>query len=220
MTKASVQLQYQLDCRLSTLDRYPIRLGDLIVMDLDGKALPEVISWASGPDQQIRDLICVGMGADRYYHRPMVTQGWVKADETWRCVMAVDPAGRGQDEMAWAVVAEYAGNYFVLESGGTRQGYSEEALKLISLRAKRWNVTQVVVEANFGDGMFSALLQPVLLKVHPRGIERSGSTSRRTADSDTLGPVIQQHRVIFNADLIRMTIRTLNGTLIWATSDH
>ena len=54
MTKASVQLQYQLDCRLSTLDRYPIRLGDLIVMDLDGKALPEVISWASGPDQQIR----------------------------------------------------------------------------------------------------------------------------------------------------------------------
>ena len=204
MTKASVQLQYQLDCRLSTLDRYPIRLGDLIVMDLDGKALPEVVSWASGPDQQIRDLICVGMGADRYYHRPMVTQGWVKADETWRCVLAVDPAGRGQDEMAWAVVAEYAGNFFVLESGGTRQGYSEEALKLIALRAKRWNVTQVVCEANFGDGMFAALLQPTLLKVHPCGIEEIRvHLQKERRICDTLGPVVQQHRVIFNTDLIR-----------------
>ena len=51
MTKSSVQLQFMLDCRLATLEKYPIRLGDLIVMDLDGKALPEVVSWASGPDQ-------------------------------------------------------------------------------------------------------------------------------------------------------------------------
>jgi hypothetical protein len=77
MTRASVQLQYMLNCRLSTLDRYPIRLGDLIITELDGKALPEVITWASGPDQRIQDLISVGMGADRWYHRPMITQGWI-----------------------------------------------------------------------------------------------------------------------------------------------
>ena len=45
-------------------------------------ALPEVVTWASGPDQRIQELVCVGLGADRYYHRPMVIQGWVSASET------------------------------------------------------------------------------------------------------------------------------------------
>ena len=51
--------------------------------------------------------------------------------------------------MAWTVLAEYGGNFFVLESGGTTQGYSEEVLKMLSMRAKRWNVTQVVIEVQF-----------------------------------------------------------------------
>lgn len=204
MTRASVQLQYQLDCRLSTLERYPIRLGDLIVMDLDGKALPEVVSWASGPEQVIQDLVCIGLGADRHYHRPMVVQGWVSAKETWRCVLSIDPSGRGKDEMAWTVLAEYSGNFFVLESGGTTQGYSEEVLKMLSMRAKRWNVTQIVVESNFGDGLFAALLQPVMNKVHPCGIEEirvNQQKERRICDQ--LAPLTQQHRLIVSSDLIR-----------------
>lgn len=204
MTRASVQLQYQLDCRLSTLERYPIRLGDLIVMDLDGKALPEVVSWASGPEQVIQDLVCIGLGADRHYHRPMVVQGWVSAKETWRCVLSIDPSGRGKDEMAWTVLAEYSGNFFVLESGGTTQGYSEEVLKMLSMRAKRWNVTQIVVESNFGDGLFAALLQPVMNKVHPCGIEEirvNQQKERRICDQ--LAPLTQQHRLVISADVIR-----------------
>ena len=188
-------------------------------MDLDGKALPEVISWASGPDQQIRDLICVGMGADRYYHRPMVTQGWVKAKRPGVVSWPLTLQAVVQDEMAWAVVAEYAGNYFVLESGGTRQGYSEEALKLIALRAQRWNVTQVVVEANFGDGMFSALLQPVL-KVHPCGIEEIRvNIQKERRICDTLGPV-SSSTASSSTDVIRKDYQDAERTLIRATSDH
>ena len=209
MTRASVQLQYQLNCRLSTLERYPIRLGDLVVTDLDGKALPEVISWASGPDQRIQELVCIGMGADRYYHRPLLMQGWVSANETWRCCMSIDPAGRGGgDELAWAVVAEYAGNLFVLESGGTQQGYSEEVLKTLALRAKRWNCSQIVAESNFGAGMFEALLAPVMNKIHPCSIESvrvSQQKERRIVDQ--LAPLVQQHRLVFNADLIRKDYR-------------
>jgi hypothetical protein len=208
MTRASVQLQWQLNCRLSTLDRYPIRLGDLIVMDLDGKALPEVITWASGPDQRIQDLICVGLGSDRWYNRPMITQGWIPASETWRCVMAIDPSGRGSDELAWAVIAELNGNFFLLESGGTTQGYAEEVLKLLATRAARWNVTQVVIESNFGDGIFSALLSPVLNRVHPCGIEEvrvAMQKERRIVD--TLAPVVQQHRLVVSSELIRQDYR-------------
>ena len=204
MTRASVQLQYQLNCRLSTLEKYPIRLGDLIVTDLDGKALPETVTWASGPDQRIQDLVCIGLGADRYYHRPMISQGWVSAQETWRCVLSIDPSGRGADEMAWAVVAELNGNMFLLESGGTTQGYSEEVLKLLAMRAKRWNVTQVVVEANFGDGIFSHLLAPVMNRVHPCGIEEIRvNIQKERRICDVLGPLIQQHRLVVSSDVIR-----------------
>ena len=208
MTRSSVQLQFQLNCRLSTLDRYPIRLGDMIVMDLDGKALPEVVSWASGPDQRIQDLICIGMGADRWYHRPMLTQGWVSQDETWRCVLAIDPSGRGADELAWSVVAELNGNFFVLESGGTTQGYADEVLKVLAMRAERWKVTQVVVESNFGDGMFEALLAPVLNRVHPCGIEPIKVTMQKERRIvDTIAPLVQQHRLVMSAELIRKDYR-------------
>jgi hypothetical protein len=208
MTRASVQLQWQLNCRLSTLDRYPIRLGDLIVTDLDGKALPEVISWASGPDQRIQDLVCIGLGADRWYHRPMLTQGWIGKDEHWNCVLAIDPSGRGQDELAWAVVASLNGNFFLLESGGTTQGYAEEVLQLLAVRAQRWGVTQVVVESNFGDGMFEALLAPVLNRIHPCGIEPVKVTQQKERRIvDTIAPLVQQHRLVVNTEVIRKDYR-------------
>jgi hypothetical protein len=207
MTRSSVQLQFQLNCRLSTLERYPLRLGDLIVCDLDGKALPEVVTWASGPDQRIQDLVCTGLGADRYFHRPMVTQGWVSSDETWRCVMAIDPAGRGgarSDELAYAVMAELNGNLFLLEAGGSVLGYAEEVLKMLAMRAKRWNVSQIVAEKNFGAGLFEAVLSPVMNKIHPCGIESvSVSMQKERRICQVLGPVIQQHKLVVNSDLIR-----------------
>ena len=207
MTRSSVQLQYQLNCRLSTLEKYPLRLGDLIVMDLDGKALPEVVTWASGPDQRIQDLVCTGLGADRYYHRPMVTQGWISSDETWRCVMAIDPSGRGgprSDELAYAVVSELNGNLFLLEAGGSVRGYAEEVLKMLALRAKRWNISQVVAERNFGAGLFEAVLTPVMNQIHPCGIESVNvSMQKERRICQVLGPVIQQHKLVVNSELIR-----------------
>jgi hypothetical protein len=208
MTRASVQLQWQLNCRLSTLDRYPIRLGYLIVLDLDGKALPEVVTWASGPDQRINDLICVGLGADRWYNRPMITQGWISKEETWRCVLAIDPSGRGQDELAYSVLAELNGNFFLLECGGTTLGYAEEVLTLLADRAKRWGVSQVVAESNYGDGIFTALLSPVMNRIHPCGIEEMRVTQQKERRIvDTLAPVVQQHRLVVSSELIRKDYR-------------
>ena len=204
MTRAAVQLQYQLNCRLSTLDRYPIRLGDLMVMDLDGKALPEVVVWAATPENRIQELLCVGLGADRYYHRPAVVNGWVSQEETWRCVLAIDPSGRGSDELAWAVIAELNGNFFLLESGGTTRGYEPEVLTMLASRAKRWQVSYCVAESNMGDGMFTALLSPAMAKVHPVSIEEvrvSQQKERRIVD--TLAPLVQQHRLVVSSELIR-----------------
>lgn len=204
MTRATVQLQFQLNCRLSTLDRYPIRLGDLIVMDIDGKALPETVVWSAGPEQRVQDLISVGLGSDRHYHRPAMVNGWIERRDTWRCVLAIDPSGRGSDELAWAVIAELNGNFFLLESGGTTRGYEPEVLALLADKAKQWSVSYCVAESNMGDGMFSALLSPVMQKVHPVSIEEvrvSQQKERRIVD--TLAPLVQQHRLVVSTELIR-----------------
>ena len=78
------------------------------------------------------------MGADNHYHKPIFQNGWVSKDEAWRCVLAIDPAGRGRDELAWCVMAELNGNLFVLESGSTL-GYADEVLQHLakSLRSGR-----------------------------------------------------------------------------------
>ena len=119
MTRASFLLQFQLNTRLATLDKFPIRLGDLVVLDIDGTALPETVVWSNSPEVRLNDLVCVGIGSDHHYHRAIFVNGWISRAETWRCVLAIDPAGRGSDELAWAVVAELNGNLFLLESGGS-----------------------------------------------------------------------------------------------------
>ena len=211
MTKASFELQFMLNTRLATLDKYPIRLGDLMVMDLDGKALPETCIWSNQPDMRLQDLVCVGLGADRFYHRPIFQNGWVSKTESWRCVLAIDPAGRGgvrSDELAWAVLAELNGNMFLLESGGSTLGYADEVLRFLADIAKKWDVNYVVAESNMGDGMFSALLKPHLVRTHPCTIEEvRHNIQKERRLCDTLAPLIQQHRLIINSRVIKNDYR-------------
>jgi len=211
MTKASFELQFMLNTRLATLDRFPIRLGDLIVMDIDGTALPETVVWSNQPDVRLQELVCVGMGADRFYHRPIFQNGWISRDEAWRCVLAIDPAGRGADELAWAVVAELNGNLFLLESGGSTLGYADEVLQFLAKTAKKWDVNYVVAESNMGDGMFSALLKPHLMRDHPVTIEEVRHNQRKEQRlCDTLGPLIQQHRLVVTTRVIKQDYRLLD----------
>jgi len=159
----------------------------------------------------LQELVCVGMGADRFYHRPIFQNGWISRDESWRCILAIDPAGRGADELAWAVVAELNGNLFLLESGGSTLGYADEVLQFLAQLAKKWDVSYVVAESNMGDGMFSALLKPHLLREHPVTIEEVRHNQRKEQRlCDTLGPLIQQHRLVVTTRVIKQDYRLLD----------
>ena len=59
MTKAAFELQFHLNTRLATLDRFPVRLGDLVVLDIDGSAVPETVVWSNSPDYRLQDLVCI-----------------------------------------------------------------------------------------------------------------------------------------------------------------
>ena len=198
--RTGFSLQFMLDTTLSDQDRYPLKLSDLIVMNCNPDNAPEKVIWAASPDLVDADLPNVGFNGDRYY-RPMLTQG------DWKpytgSVLAIDPAGRGADECAFCVVKMLHSQLFVLEAGGFQGGYDESTLKALSVIAKKQKVNHVLVESNFGDGMFTALLKPVMAKIHPVEIEEvRHNIAKERRIIDTLEPLCSSHRLIIDRKVI------------------
>jgi hypothetical protein len=60
------------------------------------------------------------------------------------------------------------------------------------------------IEANFGDGMFTQLLKPVLKKIYPCSIEEvKHTTQKEKRIIDTLEPVMSAHKLIFDRKVIQ-----------------
>jgi len=198
--KMGFTLQFMLDTSLADMDRYPLKLSDLIVMNCNPNNAPEKVIWSASPDLVDKDLPNVGFNGDRYY-RPMVTQGeWA---EYTGSVMAIDPSGRGADETSYAIVKMLNSQLFLLESGGFEGGYTEDVLKSLCKLAKKQKVNAILTESNFGDGMFTALLTPIMSKIHPCEIEEvRHSTQKERRIIDTLEPVLSNHTLIIDRSVI------------------
>ena len=201
--RSGFALQFMLDTTLSDADRHPLKVGELIFMDLNPERAPISLSWASGPDQIIKEkgIECVGLVGDNY-HTPLFI------DAEWQpftgSVMSIDPSGRGSDESTYAIVNILHGRLFLMEVGGFTEGYSDKTLEGFALAAKRYKVNNIIVESNFGDGMFSKLLQPFLLKHHNCGLEEvRHNTQKERRIIDTLEPIMNQHRLVVNKQVLR-----------------
>jgi len=204
---AGYALQFMLDSNLSDVEKYPLKLADLIVMSLDNELAPERLVWARDPELEWDGSIPnVGMTGDRFY-RPMKVLGeHVKYTGS---VMSIDPSGRGKDETGYAVVKMLNGFLYVTAAGGVQGGYSEETLKFLSMTAKEHKVNEIVVESNFGDGMFVELLKPILRKVHPCTIEEvRHSTQKERRIIDTLEPVMTGHKLVVDPKVIQNDYET------------
>lgn len=205
--RSGFQLQFMLDTSLSDADKYPLKLSDLVIMSVPADKAPEKIIWASSPDLILQNLPCVGLNGDRYY-RPM----WIDKDH-WASytgsVMAIDPSGKGSDETGYAIVKMLHGYLFVPEAGGIKGGYEPETLTKLAEIAKRNNVNQIIIEENFGGGMFSELLTPYLKKIHPCAVEnKRHSKQKELRIIDTLEPVMNSHRLIVDPRVIEKDIET------------
>ena len=54
--RSGFALQFQLDTRLSDAQRYPLKVSDLIVTDIDSKAAPERLIWSSDAQYIVEEL--------------------------------------------------------------------------------------------------------------------------------------------------------------------
>jgi hypothetical protein len=199
--RSGFALQFMLDTALSDKDRYPLKVQDLIVMTLNPTMGHTKLAWGANPDTAINDVQNVALTGDRY-HGPM----WVSKDEMaeWQGVcMAIDPSGRGTDETGYAIVAHLAGSLFVLACGGLLGGYSEETLENLAALAQKHRVRHVLVESNFGDGMYTQLLKPVLAKRYPVEVEEVRSSGQKELRIiETLEPVMSTHRLVIDKNVI------------------
>lgn len=199
--RAGFALQFMLDTSLSDGDKYPLKIADMVVMNLNPIMAHLKVAWSSAPETCINDIPTVALTGDRFY-RPM----WHSPDmsEYTGCVMAIDPSGRGQDETGYAIIKILAGNLYLVAAGGIHGGYSDETLETLAKLAKTHQVKQIIVEANFGDGMYTKLLQAVLGRIYPVAVEEvKHHTQKESRIIDTLEPILSTHRLIVDQRVIQ-----------------
>ena len=192
-------LQFMLDTSLSDGDRYPLKLSDLMIMSCDVDKAPEKPLY--GIMKPIKEIPNVGLAGDKFYAPEDTLGSYV--DYTGS-VLVIDPSGRGSDETAYAIVKMLNGYLYVPDCGGLEGGYSEDTLKSIAHLAKTHKVNMVLIESNFGDGMFTELLKPILKKIYPVTTEEvRHSKQKELRIIDTLEPVMNQHRLLIDPKVIQ-----------------
>jgi len=193
-------LQFMLNPKLSDADRYPLKINDLIISDVDVDLAPEKIVWSSDPDNTDRELPNVGLAGDRF-RRPSSTVG--DMIPYTGSVLSIDPSGRGKDETGYAVVKMLNGQLYVPDAGGIKGGYDERTLKQLVAIAKDNKVNIVVIESNFGDGMFMELIKPLFRTTYPVTIEEVRHNKQKELRIvDTLEPVLNSHRLVIDPSVI------------------
>jgi hypothetical protein len=196
--RSGFALQFMLDTSLSDADRYPLRLRDLMILSCDIKEAPQKPVY--GIMRPLNELPMVGLAGDKFYAPEALTGGYREYDGS---VLAIDPSGRGQDETAYAVVKMLNGFLYVTDAGGFSGGYSEETLNKLANLAKDQKVNMVLIESNFGDGMFTELLKPYIQRVYPVTLEEvRHSKQKEMRIIDTLEPIMNQHRLIIDPKVI------------------
>lgn len=204
--RSGFMLQFMLNTQLSDEDRFPLKVRDLIVMDLDREKAPMKVNWLPDPKREIKDIPNLAMQGDRFY----LAAGY---DETFAgytsTVMAIDPSGRGKDETGYAVVKMLNGFLFITRAGGLPGGYDNKTLQQLAMIAKEQYVNQIIIEANFGDGMYTKLFEPVISKVHPCAVEEvKHHQQKERRIIDTLEPVMNRHKLIIDRQIILDDYRT------------
>jgi hypothetical protein len=201
MGRSNFMLQFQLDTTLSDAEKFPLKFSDLIITAVNPTQAPDAVVWCSDPRNVLKDLPTVGLPGD-YFYSPMALQGeWGPYTET---ICSVDPSGRGTDETAVTYMSQRNGFLYVHEVRAYRDGYSDTTLLDILRGCKKFNVTKLVIETNFGDGMVAELFRKHLQQTKQAIDVEEVRANVRKEDRiiDTLEPVLNQHRLIVDRSVV------------------
>lgn len=198
--KAGFALQFMLNPNLGDAEKYPLKLRDLIVADLDPSSSPMVYQWLPNPQNKREDVPNVGLMGDAYHTYQTVGSAFSPYTQK---ILVIDPSGRGKDETGYAVLYQLNGYIFVMEAGGMRGGYEDSTLENLAKIGRKWSVNEYVIEGNFGDGMYLELFKPVAARIHNAAVTEVKSKGQKELRiCDVLEPIMGSHRLIVNSSTI------------------
>lgn len=217
--KAGFALQFMLNTSLSDYEKYPLKVSDLIVTDLDLNESSLVWSWCNERSYRHQELPCVAL-KDDYFYAPLTRSK--EMGNYQGTVMTIDPSGRGTDLTAYTIMKYLNGYLYVVDVGGFKEGYEDSVMRALAVKAKFFNVNVCVVEPNFGNGMFRQLLIPVMKEIYPECGVEDGKTAKSQKEAriiDTLEPVMMKHKLIMDKRIIeddyKVYEKDINHSLIY-----
>lgn len=199
-------LQYMLDTSLSDAERYPLKLHDLVVMSANSAKAPRALAWGLDTDRKniIKDIPNMGFSGDHLLGPLFVDREWTDYEQL---ICFVDPAGRGKDETAWAILGQLNGLIYLIDLQG-EVGDPATAMARIAVDCKKYQVREVLVEPNYGQGMWVTAFQPILEKAWEKNScsvkEADWSSAQKEAKIiDTLEPVLTAHRLVVDHGMLK-----------------
>lgn len=210
---AGFALQYMLDTSLADVDRYPLRLRDVITMYLDPRTGPNLVSWGGGEHLRVKDVQPICLDGDGLYGPASVSDAYSKWD---RKLAFIDPSGRGADEATLTIGVVLNSTLYAHKQGGWLDGYAEDTLKEMAQMIVTQDVRLVRVEDNFGGGMFADLLRPYVKQAWEKanqsrpkdehGVtkiesERASKVQKELRILEVLEPIFHAHRLVVNTAL-------------------
>lgn len=207
MGLAYYNLQYLLDTTLSDIERYPLKLRDLIVFDTPADMAPSNIVW--GTANPLNHIDAPGFSGDLLHGPGYVEDRWLPFTNV---IMYIDPKGGGADSVGWAVGGFLNGIIYCLDAGGLaprEDGTAEGVLVALAKIADTYGVKQILVESNWGGSTgvsaYAKLLAPHVAKwcgpveIDTRQVK--GQKERRILD--TMEPIVHSHRLVLSEKAAR-----------------
>ena len=201
MGRSNFMLQFMLDTSLSDAEKFPLKFSDLVITSVNPTSAPDAVVWCSDPRNVLKDLPTVGLPGD-YFYSPMQLQGeWGPYTET---ICSVDPSGRGTDETAAVYISQRNGFLYVHEVRAYKDGYGDDTLLDILRGCKKYNVTKLLIETNFGDGIVGELFKKHLQQTKQAIDVEEVRANVRKEDRiiDALEPILNQHRLILDRGVV------------------
>jgi len=194
--------QFMLDPEMGDAERFPLKLSDLIVNSVHVGRAPSYIAWCNDDRYALANTLSPGINGDRFYRPMKIADDWVEYSGS---VMAIDPAGKGKDEVGYAVVKHLHGMLYVSACGGLKGGYEDDNMRVLAMIAKLHQVNEVICEPNFGGGMFTASLRKFMGDIYQCTVSDApvavGQKEKRIINC--LEPVMNQHRLIIDEEIVK-----------------
>lgn len=197
-------LQMLLDTTLSDADKYPLKLRDLVVMECHPDVAPEQVV---GKGEKIDSLDPQGLAGD-YFRGPAYKAP--KFVPYQAAILCIDPKGKGSDTVGYCVLKACNGTLYLVAAGGLaagkgNDGTSDPVMEKLARIALRHSVKVVWTEDNFGDGMYTKLLRPVMARINgpTECNDHNARGQKELRIIDTLQPLVERGRLVVDPEVAK-----------------